>query len=132
MKREAKPVAKPELGLKRLCPSCGAKYYDLNRSPILCPKCGAHFDASMVAKARPATAADEDETEEEEVDEVGIAPEFISLEDAEDADGDDVPDIEDADLGDDAADDDVFLEEEDEDDGDMSDIIGDVDEEEER
>ncbi len=132
MQREAKPVAKPELGLKRLCPSCGAKYYDLNRSPILCPKCGAHFDASMVAKARPATAADEDETEEEEVDEVGIAPEFISLEDAEDADGDDVPDIEDADLGDDAADDDVFLEEEDEDDGDMSDIIGDVDEEEER
>ena len=43
-------MAKPELGLKRLCPSCGAKYYDLNRNPILCPKCGAQFDAGLAAR----------------------------------------------------------------------------------
>jgi uncharacterized protein (TIGR02300 family) len=33
-------VAKPELGVKRVCGSCGSKFYDLARSPIVCPKCG--------------------------------------------------------------------------------------------
>src|SRR4029077_6441484 len=37
--REA--VSKPELGMKRLCAHCGAKFYDLNQAPITCPKCGA-------------------------------------------------------------------------------------------
>lgn len=125
-------MAKPELGLKRLCPSCGAKYYDLNRSPILCPKCGTQFDAGLAARARPAAAVEDEEDTEEEVVEVGaITPEFVSLEDAEDADGDDVPDIEDPDIEDEAPEDDVFLEEEDEDGGDMSDLIGDVGDEEE-
>src|SRR4051794_17665036 len=27
-------VAKPELGLKRQCMTCGARFYDLNRTPI--------------------------------------------------------------------------------------------------
>ena len=34
-------MAKPELGLKRVCVSCGARFYDLNRAPATCPKCGA-------------------------------------------------------------------------------------------
>ena len=126
-------MAKPELGLKRLCPSCGAKYYDLNRTPILCPKCGAQFDAGLAARARPATAIDDEDDTEEEVVEVGtLTPEFVSLEDAEDADGDDVPDIEDADIEDETPEDDVFLEEEDEDDDGVTGIIRDVDSEEER
>ena len=125
-------VAKPELGLKRLCPSCGARYYYLNRSPILCPKCGTQFDAGLAARARPSTAIDDEEDSEEEITEVGtLTPEFVSLEDAEDADGDDVPDIEDPDIEDETPEDDVFLEEEDEDGGDMSDLIGDVGDEEE-
>jgi uncharacterized protein (TIGR02300 family) len=33
-------VAKSELGTKRVCPDCGAKFYDLNRDPVDCPKCG--------------------------------------------------------------------------------------------
>src|SRR5215475_9192398 len=32
-------VAKPELGTKRLCANCGAKFYDLSKDPIVCPKC---------------------------------------------------------------------------------------------
>ncbi len=32
-------VAKAELGTKRLCPSCGAKFYDLKKKPPVCPKC---------------------------------------------------------------------------------------------
>jgi uncharacterized protein (TIGR02300 family) len=124
-------VAKSELGLKRLCPSCGAKYYDLNRTPILCPKCGSLFDSLSQSKVR-AVVAEEEEPDVEETEEVGLHPEFVSLDEADNPDGDDVPDIEDPEIDDTHTDDDVFLEEEDEDGGDMSDIIGDVDSEEER
>jgi len=44
-------VAKPELGTKRLCASCGAKFYDLNKDPIHCPKCGAVYE--VVVATRP-------------------------------------------------------------------------------
>jgi uncharacterized protein (TIGR02300 family) len=39
-------MTKPELGIKRLCTDCGARYYDLNTTPIICPKCGARFRAA--------------------------------------------------------------------------------------
>ena len=33
-------MAKPELGTKRACVSCGARFYDLTKAPAVCPKCG--------------------------------------------------------------------------------------------
>jgi uncharacterized protein (TIGR02300 family) len=33
-------MAKPELGTKRVCVSCGTRFYDLTKSPAVCPKCG--------------------------------------------------------------------------------------------
>jgi uncharacterized protein (TIGR02300 family) len=45
-------VAKPELGTKRLCGSCGAKFYDLNKDPIHCPKCGALFEVTLPVAPR--------------------------------------------------------------------------------
>lgn len=53
-------MAKTELGQKRACGSCGAKFYDLNRDPILCPKCGTVFDAAAAAKPRRSRAVAED------------------------------------------------------------------------
>jgi uncharacterized protein (TIGR02300 family) len=50
-------VAKPELGTKRLCGSCSAKFYDLNKDPIVCPKCGTTFVVTAVPMSRAATAA---------------------------------------------------------------------------
>ena len=35
-------MPKADLGEKRVCGECGAKFYDLNKDPIVCPKCGAH------------------------------------------------------------------------------------------
>ena len=32
-------MAKPELGTKRVCVACGAKFYDLTKTPAVCPKC---------------------------------------------------------------------------------------------
>ena len=45
-------VAKPDWGLKRTCQSCGARFYDMGKSPIACPKCGAQFDADALLKTR--------------------------------------------------------------------------------
>ena len=36
-------MSKPELGIKRLCGNCGAKFYDLNKAPIACPTCATAF-----------------------------------------------------------------------------------------
>ena len=101
-------MTKPELGLKRRCMTCGAKFYDLNRSPITCPKCGTPFQAAPLTRA-PAPAAvrarDEEEPEAE-----AAGPELVSLEGIEaDAAPEDVS-LDDIDTGDDATDD-TFLEE---------------------
>lgn len=45
-------MAKPEWGVKRTCLSCGARFYDLMRSPILCPACGVEFDLEAAGRAR--------------------------------------------------------------------------------
>ncbi len=49
-------VAKPEWGMKRLCQSCGARFYDLRRKPIVCPKCDAAHDPDPADKPRRGTA----------------------------------------------------------------------------
>ncbi|MFM8799114.1 MAG: TIGR02300 family protein [Tagaea sp.] len=50
-------MAKAEWGLKRTCQSCGARFYDLQRSPISCPKCGAEYDPEALLKSRRGKAA---------------------------------------------------------------------------
>lgn len=52
-------MAKPELGLKRVCVACGTKFYDLTRSPAICPKCGAEQPAEQPRLRRAAAAVDE-------------------------------------------------------------------------
>src|SRR5262252_1210842 len=50
-------VAKPEWGTKRICPSCGTRYYDLMREPVICPKCDTPFDPEAFLKSRRARPA---------------------------------------------------------------------------
>ena len=45
-------MAKLEWGKKRICPSCGLKYYDFNKSPITCPTCNVEFDPDLYLKSR--------------------------------------------------------------------------------
>ena len=47
-------MAKPEWGTKRICPSCGTRYYDLMREPVICPKCDTPFDPEAFLKSRRA------------------------------------------------------------------------------
>ncbi len=37
-------MPKEEWGVKRLCPNCGTRFYDLQRDPMTCPACGSEFD----------------------------------------------------------------------------------------
>jgi uncharacterized protein (TIGR02300 family) len=120
-------VAKPELGGKRQCQNCGAKFFDLNRNPIVCPKCGAVFQATPARASSRAAAREEDEEE-------AAAPaELVSLEEADAAPEKAVEGVEDIDIDDDeSADDDTFLEEEEEGDDDVADLIdGDIETDEE-
>ena len=60
-------MAKPEWGSKRICPSCGARYYDLLREPVICPKCATPFDAEAFLKSRRSRPAPPVEKELEPV-----------------------------------------------------------------
>ena len=53
-----KSVAKPEWGTKRICPSCGVRFYDLRRTPVTCPKCETVYEAEAPAKPRRTAAAE--------------------------------------------------------------------------
>jgi uncharacterized protein (TIGR02300 family) len=135
-------VAKSDLGTKRICPTTGKKFYDLNKSPVISPYTGevvtiapvappraARGDAARAAAAASATAA-------ADAPEAAEAEELVSLEeaDAEENTGkvkavvpeseDDI-EIDETIEGDDD-DDSTFIPDEEEGDEDVTDIIGDV------
>jgi uncharacterized protein (TIGR02300 family) len=76
-------VAKPEWGSKRICPSCGARYYDLLREPVICPKCATPFDAEAFLKSRRTRPAPPVEKELEPVGADEIDAEVETEEEAE-------------------------------------------------
>src|SRR3970282_304031 len=45
-------MSKPARGTKRICPSCGARFYDLSRRPIECPKCRFAFEPEALLRTR--------------------------------------------------------------------------------
>ncbi len=45
-------MAKPEWGTKRVCRSCGARFYDMCRKIVTCPKCGSVYEPEPPPKAR--------------------------------------------------------------------------------
>ena len=77
-------MAKPEWGTKRICPSCGARYYDLLREPVICPKCSTPFDPEAFLKSRRARPAAPVEKEIEPVG-AGELETELETEEAEDA-----------------------------------------------
>jgi uncharacterized protein (TIGR02300 family) len=136
-------VAKPELGTKRVCPETGRKFYDLNKEPVVSPYTGKVVPVETpTARSRPepapaprpaAVPVEEVATPEPQ------EAEFVSLEEA-DAEaqgakkpGDAAePEVEEEVEMDEALDDSTFIEEQEEEDADVTDIIGsDIENEEE-
>jgi uncharacterized protein (TIGR02300 family) len=128
-------VAKSDLGTKRICPTTGKKFYDLNKNPVISPYTGEVVPIAPVAppRTRGAGAAT---TAATDVPEPMEAEEMVSLEeaDAEENTGkvkavvpESEDDIEiDESLEDDDDDDSTFIADEEEGDEDVTDIIGDV------
>lgn len=122
-------MAKPELGIKRQCANCGAKFYDLAKSPILCPKCGTLYEIAA-APARRVAAVKAAPVEEPEAVPV-VEAETVSLEEVAEQENKPAsakgaaPDLEgEEDEVEVEAGDDTFLEEEEEEPGDVSDLLG--------
>ena len=129
-------MSKPARGSKRVCPSCGARFYDLNRSPITCPVCQAVYQVTAPASRRGERAQPTPEVKKPAEVQAEAPPlesaDVISLEEVEEAGAEAAieEDEELVDLGDDAPeipagdDDNAFLEEEEEGETDVSGIVG--------
>ena len=50
-------VVKAEWGTKRICLNCGARFYDMNRDPIICPACSTALDPVVQSRPRRARPA---------------------------------------------------------------------------
>lgn len=98
---------KAKRGTKRVCGGCGAKFYDLNREPVICPLCETVFEIKKnEAKPRKEPVKQEKPKPEAETDEGEIILEGE----------DDLIDIDDEDEGIQSTDDDdSFLEVDDDD-----------------
>lgn len=85
-------MTKTSWGLKRQCPRCANRYYDLGKNPATCPKCKFLHDINAPVKVRrsrgkslgPAHAADP----------VALKPDSKKLHKAIEADGEELDDIE--------------------------------------
>ena len=58
-------MSKEEWGVKRICLSCSARFYDFNKSPIVCPSCGAIFDPEYLLKKKNKRSHERDEDVED-------------------------------------------------------------------
>lgn len=127
-------LAKPEWGLKRTCPTCSARFYDMRRETIVCPVCDALYDPERLPKPkrggpivreekapapprRPVPAEDDAETLDE-----GVAD--VEVDEIEEG-GDDDAETEEGDLIEDASD-------LGEDDDDIGEVMEHVDEDEDK
>lgn len=109
-------MSKTKLGIKRRCGSCGTKFYDFNKSPIICPSCDAKFDPEQLLKSRRGRVAakadksandvtqeaveliteDEDTSDvQNEADELADGDEFVAPQGSDDDDSADVVEDED-------------------------------------
>ena len=129
-------MSKPARGTKRVCQSCGARFYDLSRSPIVCPVCQAVYQVTPPTTRRAERQAPVEARPkvivEPEIEPVALeGPETISLEDVDEAVDEAVIEAEIADLGEEEAeipatdDDSTFLvEPEGDEEPDVSGIVG--------
>ena len=132
-------MSKPARGTKRVCPSCEARFYDLNRTPIVCPVCQSIYQVTPTPPPPPSRRwgrAQPVETRRVEEPQAKApvleGPEIVSLEEAEEGTSE-VPTEENEEIvgpSDDGAefpagdDENAFLEEEEEGEADLTGIGG--------
>jgi len=94
-------MAKPELGTKRVCVACGARFYDLTKSPAVCPKCGTEQPIDQPRPRRTGGNVVEDRRPKKPAVVPGTEDVDVGVEEVEDVEEEDVLEATD-DLEDDA------------------------------
>ncbi len=110
-------MPKAEWGTKRICPTTGKRFYDLNRTPIVSPYTGEVVDIESVRRKMAASVisrAVPDKDDDVLVEDIEADDDLLPAEAAEDTELDD-------DLLEDDADDNVSLD-------DLADVAGDEEE----
>ena len=93
-------MALAELGLKRTCVACGARFYDLNKSPAACPKCGTEQPAEQPRARRAAAPLPEEKVRKRAAAVEGADVDDVEVDDADADVAEDADDLdEDEDLG---------------------------------
>ncbi len=103
-------MSESQRGEKRNCPGCGARFYDLARTPIVCPGCGSEFSADDFLRPRrrrepePSPAESEKSVPDEKsaegggagkaADKPGLAEDGDAVEGSGEADAEDIKDDE--------------------------------------
>lgn len=108
-------MAKPEWGLKRTCLGCGARFYDMQRDPIVCPSCEAEFDPLALVRPRRARAAAASQAKAKAA-AAEQTEDAVVAEDAEDAVEEEALELDDAAIDLDDDDDDDIIPDDDDDD----------------
>lgn len=100
-------MPKEEWGTKRLCPTTGKRFYDLNKTPVVSPYTGevvnietGKASRTMVAdkpdaSAKPETAADDDVVvlDDDDEDDVDLDDDILEDDDDDDVSLDDIADV---------------------------------------
>lgn len=82
-------MPKEEWGTKRLCPTTGKRFYDLNKDPIVSPYTGDVVSLDTGGKSRVAIAEKAKETTEDELELVEDADDVLEEDAESDVDIDD-------------------------------------------
>lgn len=70
-------MPKDEWGVKRVCPTCSTRFYDLRSDPMTCPNCGATFTVESLSAVKAKTLRPEK-----------VKPEPVDIEDLPEIDAD--------------------------------------------
>lgn len=93
-------MPKEEWGVKRVCPNCSVRFYDLQNDPMTCPSCAHEMTLESFTGGKSRTMkADKADAQNKDAAAVTDEDDVVLDDDAEDDDDD-------VDLGDDVLDDD--------------------------
>lgn len=92
-------------GLKRICMSCGTRFYDMNKRPIICPNCSTEFTGEFKVKTRRGRLSALDSDEGQVSKSTAIDGSEEAAEDDDLLEDEETVSLEDVELEDDSADD---------------------------
>lgn len=80
-------MPKDEWGVKRICPHCSNRFYDLRTDPMTCPTCGVTFTVDSLTAVKPRAVRPEKKAEPADVGDLPeIEPDEEVVDDSDDLD----------------------------------------------